>query len=227
MQPRASCRVAPGDRLPSVRGGILDRLAPTKDATPARQAEEAGTMTKSGPLRIAVDDRERADGKVLAALTVRGDVVVEIARLEAGDYRVERRVVVEGKTAADFAASLIDGPLGRNGAVAGLSRPAGAARRTGRVAAAGVSPQGQAGSSALPPAGPPRGRRSAGGPALGSIRIGGVRCHRLGRGPCRRGRHRPQDCDENALGGPGTGGGIRRDLGRKGRHTWREGLPRE
>jgi hypothetical protein len=41
-------------------------------------------MTKSGPLRIAVDDRERADGKVLAALTVRGDVVVEIARIEAG-----------------------------------------------------------------------------------------------------------------------------------------------
>jgi ERCC4-type nuclease len=64
-------------------------------------------------LRIIVDDRERASGKVLAALAARDDVTIEIARLEVGDYRVERRVVVERKTATDFAASLIDGRLFR------------------------------------------------------------------------------------------------------------------
>jgi len=63
------------------------------------------------PLRIIVDDRERADGRVLAALGARDDVKVDIARLQVGDYRVERRIVVERKTATDFAASLIDGRL--------------------------------------------------------------------------------------------------------------------
>jgi len=62
-------------------------------------------------LRVVADDRERAGGEVLAALAARGDVTVEIARLDVGDYRVERRVVVERKTTADFAASLIDGRL--------------------------------------------------------------------------------------------------------------------
>jgi DNA excision repair protein ERCC-4 len=62
-------------------------------------------------LRIAVDDRERADGKVLAALAAQGEARLEIVRLGVGDYRVERRVVVERKTAADFGASLIDGRL--------------------------------------------------------------------------------------------------------------------
>ena len=58
-------------------------------------------MMKIAPLRIVVDDRERAEGKVPAALAARGDVTVDIARLDVGDYRVEHRVVVEWKTAAD------------------------------------------------------------------------------------------------------------------------------
>ena len=68
-------------------------------------------MMENARLRIIVDDRERADGRVLAALAARDDVTVEIVRLKVGDYRVERRVVVERKSAADFAASLIDGRL--------------------------------------------------------------------------------------------------------------------
>jgi DNA excision repair protein ERCC-4 len=79
-------------------------------------------MTGNAPLRIAVDDRERADGKVLAALAAREDVRLEIVRLEVGDYRVERRVVVERKTAADLAASLIDGRLFRQAAALALAR---------------------------------------------------------------------------------------------------------
>ncbi len=63
------------------------------------------------PVHIVVDDREKAGGQVLAALAARDDATVDIARLEAGDYHIERRVIVERKTAADFAASLIDGRL--------------------------------------------------------------------------------------------------------------------
>jgi ERCC4-type nuclease len=65
----------------------------------------------NAPVHIVVDDREKAGGKVLAALAGRDDATVDIARLEVGDYHIEHRVVVERKTAADFAASLIDGRL--------------------------------------------------------------------------------------------------------------------
>ena len=78
-------------------------------------------MMENAPLCIIVDDRERADGRVLAALGARDNVTVEIARLEVGDYRVERRVVVERKTAADFAASLIDGRLFQQAAALALA----------------------------------------------------------------------------------------------------------
>ena len=76
---------------------------------------------QNAPLRIVVDDRERVDGMVVAALGAQDDVTVEIARLKVGDYRVERRVVVERKTAADFAASLIDGRLFRQAAALALA----------------------------------------------------------------------------------------------------------
>jgi DNA excision repair protein ERCC-4 len=64
------------------------------------------------PIHIVIDDRKQA-GDVPAALATRGDVTVEVARLKVGDYYVQRRVLVERKTAADFAASLIDGRLFR------------------------------------------------------------------------------------------------------------------
>lgn len=63
------------------------------------------------PVHIVADDREKAGGKMLAALAGCDDARVEIARLPVGDYRIEHRVVVERKTAADFAAPLIDGRL--------------------------------------------------------------------------------------------------------------------
>jgi ERCC4-type nuclease len=75
---------------------------------------------ENAPLHVLVDDRERADGGVVAALSAREGVTVEVARLEVGDYRVERRVVVERKTAADFAASLIDGRLFQQAAALAL-----------------------------------------------------------------------------------------------------------
>ncbi|HSB82172.1 MAG TPA: ERCC4 domain-containing protein [Candidatus Methylomirabilis sp.] len=72
--------------------------------------------TSQAPVHIVVDDRERAGGNVPAILATRQDVTVEIARLDVGDYQVERRIVVERKTAVDFAASLIDGRLFRQAA---------------------------------------------------------------------------------------------------------------
>ncbi len=73
------------------------------------------------PVHLVVDDRERAGGSVLAALEAQGDATVEIARLDIGDYRVEHRLVVERKTAADFAASLIDGRLFRQAAALAMA----------------------------------------------------------------------------------------------------------
>ncbi len=67
------------------------------------------------PVYIFVDDREQA-GAVPAALARRRDATIEVARLSVGDYCVQRRVLVERKTAADFAASLIDGRLFRQAA---------------------------------------------------------------------------------------------------------------
>ena len=72
------------------------------------------------PVHIVVDDRERA-GDVPAALAMRGDATVEVARLNVGDYCVQRRVLVERKTAADFAVSLIDGRLFRQTAALAAS----------------------------------------------------------------------------------------------------------
>ncbi len=68
--------------------------------------------TGNRQVHIIVDDREQA-GDVPAALATGGDATVEVARLRVGDYHIERRVLVERKVAADFAASLIDGRLFR------------------------------------------------------------------------------------------------------------------
>jgi DNA excision repair protein ERCC-4 len=61
-------------------------------------------------IQIAVDDRERPSG-VLAELEKSGGVVVKIEHLALGDYCIDGAVLIERKTAADFAQSLIDGRL--------------------------------------------------------------------------------------------------------------------
>lgn len=71
--------------------------------------------TEGQPVHIVVDDRKQA-GVVPAALARRRDATIEVAHLSVGDYCVQRRVLVERKTAADFAASLIDGRLFRQAA---------------------------------------------------------------------------------------------------------------
>jgi len=61
-------------------------------------------------VQIVVDDRERPSGVVLE-LEKLGRVVVNIEHLSLGDYCIDGAVLIERKTAADFAQSLIDGRL--------------------------------------------------------------------------------------------------------------------
>jgi DNA excision repair protein ERCC-4 len=63
---------------------------------------------------VVVDDREREAG-VLAALRQFPEVQVRIGRLKCGDYEVDGSCVFERKTLLDFAASIVDGRLFRQG----------------------------------------------------------------------------------------------------------------
>jgi DNA excision repair protein ERCC-4 len=61
-------------------------------------------------VEIVVDDRERPSG-VIAELEKAGKAIVKVERLSVGDYCVDSAVIIERKTAADFAQSLMDGRL--------------------------------------------------------------------------------------------------------------------
>jgi len=61
-------------------------------------------------IQIVVDDRERSSGLV-PELEKLERVVVKIEHLALGDYCVDGAVLIERKSAADFARSLIDGRL--------------------------------------------------------------------------------------------------------------------
>lgn len=61
-------------------------------------------------LHIGIDDRER-NKDLLEALRGIEDVELVIRRLEIGDFEIEGSVLIERKTAADFATSLVDGRL--------------------------------------------------------------------------------------------------------------------
>ncbi len=61
-------------------------------------------------VEIVADDRERPSG-VVAELEKAGKAIVKIEHLSVGDYCVDGAVLIERKTAADFAQSLMDGRL--------------------------------------------------------------------------------------------------------------------
>ncbi len=63
-------------------------------------------------VRIVADDRENAGG-VIDALRRLPEAVVEVRRLACGDFLIGERIVVERKTAIDFAASVVDGRVFR------------------------------------------------------------------------------------------------------------------
>jgi len=61
-------------------------------------------------VQIVVDDRERPSG-VVAELEKLDGLVLKIEHLTVGDYCIDGAVLIERKTATDFAQSLIDGRL--------------------------------------------------------------------------------------------------------------------
>lgn len=75
-------------------------------------------------LRIVADDRE-LQGGVIAELQARADVHVQTERLGIGDFLVGSEVLVERKTIADFAQSIVDTRLFRQASVMiqGARRP--------------------------------------------------------------------------------------------------------
>jgi DNA excision repair protein ERCC-4 len=61
-------------------------------------------------VQIAVDDRERSSG-IVAELEKLDAVIVKMEHLAVGDYCIDGAVLIERKTAVDFAQSLMDGRL--------------------------------------------------------------------------------------------------------------------
>jgi DNA excision repair protein ERCC-4 len=61
-------------------------------------------------VQIVVDDRERPSG-VVTELEKAGKAIVKVEHLSVGDYCIDDAVLIERKTAADFAQSLMDGRL--------------------------------------------------------------------------------------------------------------------
>lgn len=61
-------------------------------------------------LHVIIDDRER-NQDLLCALRSMDGLKTECAHLDIGDFQIENALVIERKTATDFAASLIDGRL--------------------------------------------------------------------------------------------------------------------
>ena len=78
-------------------------------ALPQSKSEPMVTETLE-KVQVVVDDRERPSG-VVPELEKLGRVVVKIEHLSLGDYCIDGAVLIERKTAADFAQSLIDGRL--------------------------------------------------------------------------------------------------------------------
>lgn len=68
--------------------------------------------TGHGRVRIVADDRENAGG-VIGVLRGRTEVELEVRRLGVGDFVVGGNFLVERKTQADFAQSVIDARLFR------------------------------------------------------------------------------------------------------------------
>jgi DNA excision repair protein ERCC-4 len=84
----------------------------SKESVPALAPVQIGACASKNyqTVEIVVDDRERPSG-VLAELEKAGKAIVKIEHLSVGDYCVDGAVLIERKTAADFAQSLMDGRL--------------------------------------------------------------------------------------------------------------------
>lgn len=69
-------------------------------------------MTNTGPIRILVDYRE-TNAALWTALHTHPEFEPQLASLSTGDFRIENILLIERKTWADFALSIIQGRLFR------------------------------------------------------------------------------------------------------------------
>jgi ERCC4-type nuclease len=84
----------------------------SKESVPAFAPVQIGACGSENyqTAEIVVNDRERPSG-VVAELEKAGKAIVKIEHLSVGDYCVDGAVLIERKTAVDFAQSLMDGRL--------------------------------------------------------------------------------------------------------------------
>jgi DNA excision repair protein ERCC-4 len=84
----------------------------SKGSVPAFPRMEIGAYGSDNcqTVEIVADDRERPSG-IVAELEKAGQAIVKIERLSVGDYCVDGAVLIERKTAMDFAQSLMEGRL--------------------------------------------------------------------------------------------------------------------
>ena len=83
-------------------------LTPT--APTAIVVDRATTTMHHRPHRLCVDHSER-DARLLEVIRQEGTFDLQMVQLRAGDYLIDDEVLVERKTVADFAISLVDGRL--------------------------------------------------------------------------------------------------------------------
>jgi DNA excision repair protein ERCC-4 len=83
-------------------------LTPTAPA--AIVVDRARTTVHRRPHRLCVDHSER-DARLLEVIRQEGTFDLQMVQLRAGDYLIDDEVLVERKTVANFATSLVDGRL--------------------------------------------------------------------------------------------------------------------
>lgn len=86
------------------------RRWPCEDRACRVRTQPTAGLADGRVVRVVVDHRERSS-EVYARLAVEPEVVVEVARLQVGDYIVDGALRVERKTFDDFQVSLVDGRL--------------------------------------------------------------------------------------------------------------------
>ncbi|MBR9692963.1 DEAD/DEAH box helicase [Candidatus Woesearchaeota archaeon] len=88
---------------------VLDEVKKEISNGTSNTEKKLGDFVKEDGIRIVADHREKTSGVLKELLNK--DVNIELRQLDAGDYRLGDRVVVEYKTVPDFVNSIIDGRL--------------------------------------------------------------------------------------------------------------------
>jgi DNA excision repair protein ERCC-4 len=89
---------------------VASKCIPTRERGNENLPTYTDMLRKDIPITIIADDREQKSGVIQSLATIQ-NITVRIQRLSLGDYKIDRRLIVERKTLKDFAISIIDGRL--------------------------------------------------------------------------------------------------------------------